>query len=62
MSVRFSIDPAEGTEPIRAMLRSIFPGKLIIEDRNRAMLEVKAGIANLKLWGDGSKLDSGGTG
>lgn len=62
VSVRFSIDPAEGTEPIRAMLRSIFPGKLIIEDRNRAMLEAKTGIANLKLWGNGSKLDSGGTG
>ena len=62
VSVRFSIDPTEKTEQILAILSSIFLGKLIIEDKNRAILEAKAGIAILKLWCDGSKLDSGGTG
>ena len=33
-----------------------------IEDKNKAILEAKAGMANLKLWCDGSKLDDGGAG
>ena len=41
------------------MSRLSFPGKLIIEDRNRAILEAEAGMAHLKLWCDGSKLDKG---
>ena len=57
VSVKFSIDPAEGTEPIRAMPGSSFPGKLIIKDRNRAILKAKVEMAYLKLWCDGSKLD-----
>ena len=59
VSVKFSIDPAEGTEPIWAMPGLSFPGKLIIEDRKRAILEAKGGMAHLKLWCDGSKLDKG---
>lgn len=62
VSVRFSIDPAKGTKPIRAILRSLFLGKLIIENRNRVILEAKTGIANLNLWCDGLKLDSRSTG
>ena len=59
ISVNFSIDPAEGTEPIQAMSTLRFPGKLFIEDRNKAILEAKTGMAHLKLWCDGSKLDKG---
>ncbi len=62
VSVRFSIDSAERTEPIWTIPSSVFPGELIIEDINRAILEAKAGSGNLKLWCDGSKLDNGGTG
>ena len=37
----------------------IFPRELIIKDKNRAILEAKAGGNNLKLWCDGSKLENG---
>ena len=36
-----------------------FPGKLIIKDRKGAILEAKRGMAHLKLWCDGFKLDKG---
>ena len=62
VSIGFTIDPAEGTEPVRATPSSIFPGELIIEDRNKAILDAESGKAHLKLWCDGSKLDKGGTG
>ena len=62
VSIGFTIDPAEGIEPVRATSSSIFPGELIIEDRNRAILDAESGKAYLKLWFDGSKLDKGGTG
>ena len=39
---RFSIDPAEGTKPIRTVPSSVFQGELIIEDKNKALLEAKA--------------------
>ena len=62
VSIGFSIDQAQGTEPIRTAPNSIFPGELIIEDRKKAILEAKSTNADLKLWCDGSKLDKGGTG
>ena len=43
VSIGFIVDPAEGTEPVWATPNSVFPGKLIIEDRNRAILEAKSG-------------------
>ena len=62
VSVKFSIGPAEETEPIRTVPSFIFPGKLIIKDKDKALLEAKAGKGNLKLGCDGSKLENGGTG
>ena len=62
VSIRFTLDPAEGTEPAWAIPNSVFAGELVIEDRNRAILEAKFGNAHLKLWCDGSKLDKSGTG
>ena len=40
----------------------MFSGELVIEDKNKAILEAKAGRGNLTLWFDGSNLDNGGTG
>ena len=62
VSIGFSIDPAEGTEPIQTVPNSVFPGELIIEDRKKAIVEAKSGKAHFKLWCDGSKLEKGGTG
>ena len=55
--VKFSIDLAKKIEPIWAMPGLSFPGKLIIIDRKRAILEAKGRMAYLKLWCDRSKLD-----
>lgn len=62
MSVGFSIDPAEGTEPISAMSLCVFPGKVLVEERSRAIQMAKQELANLTLWCDRSKLDQGGIG
>ena len=62
ISVRGCIDPAEGTEPILASSRLVFPGKLIIERRDEAICEASQGRPDLEYWCDGSKLDTGGTG
>ncbi len=62
VSINFTIDLAEGTEPIQAVPNSFFPGKLMIEDRSKAICIAKTGKAHLKLWCDGSKLDKGSTG
>lgn len=45
-----------------ASSRLAFPGKLIIEGRDEAIHEGIVGRYDLKLWCDGSKLDTGGTG
>ena len=62
VSIGFSIDPAEGTEPIQTAPNPIFPGELIIKNRKKAILETNSTNADFKLWCDGSKLDKGGTG
>ena len=63
VSVRFSIDPAEGVEPILAnMPAQYFPGKIFMEEKSRAIEEAKNDQANLSLWCDGSKLNEGGAG
>lgn len=61
VSVRFSIDLAKGTKPIWTISCFVFLGELIIEDKNKAILEAKAGRSDLKLWCDGSKLENDGT-
>ncbi len=62
VSVGFSIDPAEGVEPISAMPAQVFPGQIFIEEKNRAVDIAKNDHADLTLWCDGSKLDQGGAG
>lgn len=62
VSIDFSIDRAEGIEPIQTVLNSVFPGEFIIQDRNWAIYEEKSGKAHLKPWCDGSKLDKDSTG
>lgn len=59
VSIGFSIDPAEGTEPTKTASNSVFQGELMIKERKRAILEAKSMNANLC---DVSKLDKGGTG
>ncbi len=56
------IDPAEGAEPAVASSRLTFPGKLIVEGREKAIREGTTMGPDLELWCDGSKLDTGGTG
>lgn len=41
VSIGFSIDPAEGTEPIQTAPNSVFPRELMIEDRKKAILEAQ---------------------
>ena len=62
ISVKGCIDPAKRTEPILASSRLIFPVKLIVEGRDKAIREGTTGGPDLELWCDGSKLDTGGTG
>ena len=62
VSVKFSIDPVKRIKPIWIMPSSTIPRKLIIDEKNKTILEAKANKSNLKLWYDGFKLDNGGTG
>ena len=62
VSVGFSIDPAEGVEPISARPAQVFPGKIFIEEKSRATDIAKSSHADLNFWCDGSKLDQGGAG
>ena len=62
VSVGSSIDPAKGTERISTAPTCFFPGKLIVEEKNKAINLAKEEIADLILWCDGSKLDQGGAG
>lgn len=48
--IGFTIDPVERTELVWAILNSVFLEELIIKNRKRAILEIKSGKANLKLW------------
>lgn len=57
VSVKGCIDPAEEIEPILALSRLVFAGKLIVKGRNEAIHEANAGIPDLELKCDGSKLD-----
>ena len=62
ISVGFCIDPTERVEPILAIPPQDFPGKVCIEDRNRAIQVAREELADLTFWCDWSKLDQGGTG
>lgn len=45
--IGFSIDPAEEVEPFSAMPAQVFPGKVFIEKRSRAIQVAKEDKANL---------------
>ena len=62
VSVGFSIDPAERVEPILAMPAQVFPEKIFIKEKSRAIDIAKSNWASVALWCDGSKLDQGGAG
>lgn len=62
VSVGFSIDLAEGVEPISAMLAQVFPGKILMEEKTRATDFTKGDRADFTLLCYGSKLDQGGAG
>lgn len=53
------MDPAKETELIQAIPNSIFSGKFIIKDKNKAFLKTKFGKTDLKLLCDEFKLDKG---
>ena len=61
ISTRFSIDPAEGVEPILAISVQFFPRKICIEKRSKDIETAKKADdrANLTLWCNGSKLYQG---
>ena len=43
ISIGFNIDPAKGTEPVQTIPNSVFPRKLIIEDKKKVIIEEKSG-------------------
>lgn len=62
VSVNFSIDLAEGVEPVIHVKPAEFSGRIIIQELKLAINEAKTGLSDLILWSDGSKLQSGGAG
>lgn len=60
--IKGCIDLAEGAGPVLASLRLIFPRKLIIERKEKAIRKETTMRPDLELWCDGSKLDTGGIG
>lgn len=60
--MNFSIEPAEGVEPVIHLKPAEFSGRIIIQEPKVAIKEAKEDLSDLTLWSDGSKLDSGGAG
>ena len=60
MSVGFSIDLAEGVEPVMHLKPVEFVGKIIIQKSKVAIKQPKEDISDLILWSDGSKREAGG--
>ena len=58
----FSIDLAEGVEPVIQFKPVEFSGRIIIQEPKLALKEAKTDLSDLILWSDGSKLQSGGAG
>lgn len=56
VSVDFSIDLAEGVEPVIQFKPAEFSGRIIIQEPKLAIKEAKADLSDLILWSDGSKL------
>ena len=62
VSVDFSIDLAEGVEPVIHLKPVKFTGKIVIQERKIALKEAKEDTSDLILWSDGSRGDAGGAG
>ena len=60
--VGFSIDLAEGVEPVIHLKPVEFLGKIIIQESKVAIKEAKEDTSDLILWSDGSKGEAGGAG
>lgn len=57
--VEFSINFAEGVEPIIANIPTqYFSRKIFIEEKRTAIKEIKKDQTNFTLWYDGSKLNN----
>ncbi len=59
VSIGFSIDLAEGVEPVIHQKSAEFPGEIIIQEVKKAMDEAQKDTSDLALWSDGSKAESG---
>ncbi len=62
VSVGFSIDLAEGVEPVIHLKPVEFIGKIIIQESKVAIKEAKEDMSDLILWSDGSKREAEGAG
>ena len=62
VSVGFSIDLAEGVEPVIHLKPVEFIGKIIIQESKVAIKEAKEDMSDLIFWSDGSKREAGGAG
>ncbi len=60
VSVGFSIDLAEGVEPVMHLMPVEFVGKIIIQESKIAIKQAKEDMSGLILWSDGSKREAGG--
>ena len=58
-----SIDPADGVESVEESGPSVlFSGDIIIEEKEKAIMQAKRGQRGAVLWTDGSKLNTGNVG
>ena len=58
-----SIDPADGIEPVENLGSAPpFPGKIMIEGKEKAIRQAKEYQVGTVFWTDGSKLDTGSVG
>lgn len=62
MSVGFSVDLAEGVEPVIHLKPVEFIGKIIIQKSKVAIKKVKKDMSDLIFWSDRSKKEVGGAG
>ncbi len=58
----FSIDPAQGVEPVLEESTATFLGKNFIEEKDQVIDRAKKETAGLILWCDGLKINEDETG
>ncbi len=59
ITIEYSINPADGVEPVATMEPDEFKGRIIIQAKKHAIEEAKKYWPGLVKWTDGSKLDQG---